>query len=126
MAGKRVAFGADAPHVEIVYVVHSLNFTDGCFNVLQLHSPRSAFQQDVQSFTNDAESRPEDQSANPKGQRGVNPILARKQDNQAADDDSGGRKCVPNFVKKGATNIHVTAATVQQKRDDSIHDYAGS
>ena len=61
-----MAFGADTPHVEIVYVVHSLNFADRGFDLRQLHSPRSAFQQDIQGFTNDAKTGPENQNADPE------------------------------------------------------------
>src|SRR5712691_9995784 len=66
MAGKSVAFGTYAPYVEIVHVVHSLNFADRGFDLRQLHSPWSAFQQNVQGFPNDAETGPEDQNADPE------------------------------------------------------------
>ena len=56
MAGERSRFRSDAPHVQIVNIIHALNPAHRGFHPLQLDATRRAFQQDVQGFTNDAKA----------------------------------------------------------------------
>src|SRR5215469_5983139 len=73
MTGERAGFRADAPHMEIVNVVYAFYFANCGFDQRQFHATRSAFQQDVQRFAQDAETGPEDQRANAEGERGIDP-----------------------------------------------------
>src|ERR1019366_7969366 len=50
MAGKRVSVAADAPHVQIVHIVHSRNGANDLLNSLQLHAAGRALQQDVEEI----------------------------------------------------------------------------
>lgn len=56
VTGERVRLGANAPNVQVVYIVDALDSANDGFDLLQLHAAGSAFQKDVQRFANDAES----------------------------------------------------------------------
>ena len=55
VARQCASFRADAPDVEIMNVVHAFNGSDRSLNALQLDAARRAFQQNIQSFADDAE-----------------------------------------------------------------------
>src|SRR5215469_15010705 len=65
VTGERMRFGADTPYVQIVYIVDALDGANDGFDLLQLHPARRAFQKNVERLANDAESRPENQHADP-------------------------------------------------------------
>src|SRR5215469_1085443 len=73
MTGERAGFRADAPHVEIVNVVYAFYFADCALDQRQFHTPRSAFQEDVQRLAQDSEARPKDQRADAERERGIDP-----------------------------------------------------
>src|SRR4029077_14493630 len=56
---------------------------------------------------------------------GVDPVLAGKHDGPTAGDDGSGGKSVADLVDQGATNVDVAAGTVEQERDDAVHDHVG-
>src|SRR5690349_13484455 len=87
VAGEGMAVGADAPHVQVVNVVNAFNGSDGGGYLFQFHAEGGAFQQDVETFAGDAEGGPEDESANAKGEGGVNPDIAGGEDSGATADD---------------------------------------
>ena len=84
----------------------SIAANDG-FHPFQLDALRRAFEQDVQGLTHDAESRPQNQRADPKRKRRVNPVLAGRQNRPAANDDGRGRNRVADLVQEGAANVDV-------------------
>ena len=54
----------DAPHMKVMNVVHSLNASYHRLDLLHLHSTGRSLEQDVQGFSDDAETGPQDQNAN--------------------------------------------------------------
>ena len=124
VAGQSMGFRSDAPDVEIVNVVHSRDRADRQFDLLQLHAARRAFEQDVESLADDAESRPQDEHADPDRKNRVDPVIAREQDGPAARDDRGSRERIADFVQQGAADVHVSTRTIEQKRDGPVHNHA--
>ena len=92
--------------------------------MVKFHAARRAFQQDVESLANDAESRPQNQHADPNRQDRVDPIVVGEQDGPASGDDGGGRERVADFVEQGAANVHVAAGTVEEESDNTVHHYS--
>src|SRR6476660_1867136 len=43
VAGECAGFGADAPHVQVVNIIYTVNLADRRFNTLELHAARRAF-----------------------------------------------------------------------------------
>src|SRR5579863_1584326 len=90
VTGECASFRADAPDVEIVHVVDSLDGANGIFNQFEFHAARGAFEQDVQGLAHDAKARPQDQHADSEGERRVDPVIAGDQDGPASGDYGGG------------------------------------
>src|ERR1700722_1886070 len=124
VAGERVSLRADAPDVQIVNVVDAVDRTDGGCDTFQLQTAWRAFEQDIQSLTHDAVSRPQDQRSDRKGKRGVDPVVSRHQDGPAAGDNRGSGESVSHCVEQSAANVDVTARAVKQQRDRAIHHHA--
>src|ERR1700733_3449998 len=59
MAGKRVRLRTNAPDMQVVNVVDAFDRAYGGCDPVQLHSPRSSFEQDIQSLAHNAVSRPQ-------------------------------------------------------------------
>ena len=55
VAGERVALGTNTPHVQVMHVIDAFNFANGGFELIELHAPRRAFQQDVHGLAQDAD-----------------------------------------------------------------------
>ena len=64
-----MAFRADTPDVQVVYVVDSLDFADGRFQTVEFHAAGRRFEQDVHGLAQDADGRPQNQRAIPNESR---------------------------------------------------------
>src|ERR1700756_2125628 len=65
MAGERVRLAPDTPYVQIMNIIDPFDRANRQLDFLQLHSPGSAFEQNVQRLAANAETRPKDQYADP-------------------------------------------------------------
>src|SRR5215472_17372830 len=126
VAGERMSLRANAPDMEVVNVVYTLNRTDRQLNLLQLHSARCAFEKDVERLADNTESRPENQHTDGDRQNRVDPIISGEQDGPASGDDRSSRQRVSDFMQQGTADIYVAARAIKQDCNGPVHHHPGS
>src|SRR5258708_15523042 len=99
VAGERAGFRPNTPAVQVVHVVDTVNGSDGGRHQLKLHAPRSAFEQNIQSFTHNAKAGPQDQHSDSQGKHWADPGIARNQNRPTTSDHRRTGKRVTNLVQ---------------------------
>ena len=76
--------------MQIMHVDDALDFFHACSNSWQRDASGCAFEQDVESFADDADTRPEDERGDDERKDGIDPVLAGEKDPSAAGYNGSG------------------------------------
>src|ERR1017187_5346697 len=91
VARQGAGLRTEAPDVEVVHVDHALDIFHAGANIGERNASRCAFQQDVQTFADDADAGPQDEGCDEQRKHGIDPVVSGDEDSETACNDGGCR-----------------------------------
>ena len=125
VAGQGARVRAEAPDMQVMNVDNALDFFHASANGGQRDAARRAFEQDVESFADDADTRPEDERGDDERKDGIDPVLAGEKDPSAAGYNGSGGERVAGHMDKGRAHVHVAGHAPEQRGNHAVHQDAG-
>src|ERR1019366_10286191 len=108
-----------------MHVEDAGNSGDGGADLAEFDRAGSAFEQDVEGFSDDGDGTPNDHAGDEEREEGVNPGHAGEQDACASGDDGRGGEGVAEHVQEDAADVDVAGEVPEQAGNGAVHQDSG-